>query len=368
MKLFIALLLSAALAAPPKETLPAVTVTLAAAGDNLIHSTIYKNARTQNGYDFSSVYTEVQGIISSADVAYINQETPLGTENFSGYPKFCSPKQVADALAGAGFDVIGVCNNHMLDRGDTGLAKTRDHLLATAEAVCGYDGESIAVIERKGIKLAFVGFTYSTNCDGYSDVPRLSEGLVRRLVAKAEEIADVTVCTVHWGDEYDSGRYLEKFQITEKQRYYSDLMAECGAELILGTHPHVLQEIEWIEKDGRKTLCVYSLGNFLSNMRYGAQMLGGIFTVSITKRGNSIELEAPKLIPTVCHFNQMHRGYKIYPLAEYTDALASVHGTNDEANEKRFCLENIIINYENNIGAEFRPENYRKGIEKNDQP
>lgn len=364
MKAFIAMLALAAMLIPPARANGETVVTLAAAGDNLIHSSIYKNAKTSGGYDFSSVYAGIKEIISSADVAFVNQETPLGTENFSGYPKFCSPRQVGDALVSAGFDVIGIANNHMLDRGDGGLDKTRDYLISKAEDVCGYDSSHIAVVTRKGIKIAFVGMTYSTNCDGKSDVPRLSEPLVRRLLEKARGLADFVVCTVHWGDEFDSGAYSEKFRISDKQRYFATLMAECGADLILGTHPHVLQEIEWINCGSRKTLCVYSLGNLLSNMRYGAQMLGGIFSAEIVKREDGIFIRSPELIPTVCHFSESHRGYRIYPLSEYTDSLASVHGTGDERNELPFCVKTLVLYYENNIAAEFRTDDYKEGMKK----
>ena len=199
MKKIIALLLLLALGLPSRAGAGETVVTIAAAGDNLIHSSIFRDAKTDSGYDFSPIYGKVSQIISSADVAYINQETPLGTSGFSGYPHFCTPCEIADNLISVGFDVIGIANNHMLDRGDDGLRFTRDYIAERAEAVIGYDRDSIAVVERKGIKLAFVQMTYSTNCDGQSDIPRLSFSLCERLVKRAKEKADAVIVCVHFG-------------------------------------------------------------------------------------------------------------------------------------------------------------------------
>ena len=355
------MILSAAIAAVRMITPVPTAVTLASAGDNLIHSPIYKSVRTRDGgYDFTPIYSEVRDVISSADVATVNQETPLGEENFSGYPKFCSPRQVGDALAWAGFDVISIANNHMLDRGDAGLEYTKNYLSSAVEAVVGYDRETVAVVERGGIKLGFIAFTYSTNCDGYSDIPRLSEENVRALCEKARPMCDVLICSVHFGDEFDSGEYVGHFEPTDSQKAYAALLAGCGVDIILGSHPHVLQRIEWLECDGHRTICAYSLGNFLSNMRYGVQMLGGIFRVCISKQGGKIILYNPELIPTVCHFTSAHSGYKIIPLSEYSDAMCRAHGTQDEWNEKPFSMKTLYDYYIGNIPEEFRSADIQK--------
>lgn len=368
MKKIIALLLLLAAVLPSQAGTRETVVTIAAAGDNLIHSSIFRDAKTDAGYDFSPIYEKVSGIVSGADIAYINQETPLGTSDFSGYPHFCTPCEIADNLAAVGFDVIGIANNHMLDRGDDGLRFTRDYISKRAEAVIGYDRDSIAVVERKGIKIAFVQMTYSTNCDGQSDIPRLSFSLCEKLIKRAKEAAEAVIVCVHFGDEFDSGRAMSVFPTSEKQEEYARFIAGCGADIIIGTHPHVLQRTEWIERDGGgRTLCVYSLGNFLSNMRYGAQMLGGILTAEIVKGKDGITVRSPKIIPTVCHFNGMHKGYKIYPLCEYSDKLCALHGTGDEKNERKFSMEALKNYYESNVAPEFRCDKYIKEEDTNDK-
>ena len=368
LKRIIAVLLLLAASVMPQATANETVVTLVAAGDNLIHSSIFRDAKTAEGYDFSPMYKYVSDIISSADIAYINQETPLGKSNFSGYPHFCTPCEMADNLVSVGFDVIGIANNHMLDRGDEGLRFTRNYLAERAEAVIGYDRDSVSVIERKGIKVAFAQMTYSTNCDGESDIPRLSFSLAEKLIKKAKRLADVTVMCVHFGDEFDSGRAMSVFPVNEKQEEYARFMANCGADIIIGTHPHVVQKTEWIPRDdGGKTLCVYSLGNFLSNMRYGAQMLGGMLTAEIVKSNGEVFVRSPEIIPTVCHFDGMHKGYRIYPLCDYSDKLCALHGTGDEKNERRFCMETLKDYYESNVAPEFRYDKYIKKEEKHDK-
>ena len=344
--------------------LPPRAITLAAAGDNLIHSSIFKDAATGGGYDFTPIFSEIKDIISSADIAYINQETPLGEANYSGYPRFCTPKQIGDALADAGFDVIGIANNHMLDQGDAGLKFTREYLSSVAENVVGYTEDDYAIVERNGIKVGFAAFTYSTNCGGKTPIPRLNEKTVRKLLPSVRAKCDVLGVLAHFGDEFDSGRYVERFEPSERQEFFARLFSECGADIVIGTHPHVIERAAWIEDDGRRTLCVYSLGNLLSNMRYGSQMLGCILRVRIIKWMGAIFVVSPELIPTVCHFSSAHTGYKIYPLAEYGDGLALLHGTNDENNEKPFCMETLTLYYEKNIDAEFRAEEYKRGKEK----
>ena len=369
MKKIIALLLLLALGLPSRAGAGETVVTIAAAGDNLIHSSIFRDAKTDSGYDFSPIYGKVSQIISSADVAYINQETPLGTSGFSGYPHFCTPCEIADNLISVGFDVIGIANNHMLDRGDDGLRFTRDYIAERAEAVIGYDRDSIAVVERKGIKLAFVQMTYSTNCDGQSDIPRLSFSLCERLIKRAKEKADAVIVCVHFGDEFDSGRAMSVFPTSEKQEEYARYIADCGADIIIGTHPHVLQRTEWLERsDGGRTLCVYSLGNFLSNMRYGAQMLGGILTAEIVKGKGGVTVRNAKIVPTVCHFNSAHKGYEIYPLCDYSESLCRLHGTCDEKNERGFSMDVLRNYYESNVAPEFRCDEYIKEEDKNDKP
>lgn len=334
-------------------------ITFAAVGDNLIHSSIYREASTGSGYDFSPIYAGVSDFISSFDIAFVNQETPLGADGFSGYPKFCSPYEVADALVGAGFDVIGIANNHMLDQGASGLIRTREYLEHAAELVIGGDDNGYRIIERQGIKIAFLAYTYSTNCDGDIAVPRISEERIRRQVTAAREAADLVFVSMHWGIEYDIGEYVECFYPTTAQERLAELLTELGADVVIGTHPHVMEGIEWkTASNGHKTVVAYSLGNFVSNMRFDKTLLGGILTLDIIKNKDYTYIDNVQIYPIVCHYSTAYTGHKIYFLHDYTDELAKCHGTCKQQNALPFCLETLVKYYENNIPAQFRPENY----------
>ncbi len=334
-------------------------ITFLAAGDNLIHSCIYREASTGGGYDFSPIYGEIAPMVAAADIAFVNQETPLGDSDFSGYPRFCSPYQAGDALIAAGFDVINLANNHMLDRGAEGLIRTRDYLAARAECVIGGDADGFRVVERQGIRIAFLAYTYSTNCDDMIDVPRASEARIRHQMAAARQAADLVFVSMHWGVEYDVGNYVSVFHPTTAQEEMAALLTELHADLVIGTHPHVLEPAEWkTASDGHRTLIVYSLGNLVSNMRFDKTLLGGILTLDIRQKKDYTILYGAKITPVVCHYSQGYTGHKVYFLKDYTDELARVHGTQKQANELPFCRETLIAYYEANIAEEFRPGDY----------
>lgn len=332
-------------------------VSFAAVGDNLIHSSIYKESFSGGGYDFSPIYENVASLISTKDIAFVNQETPLGDCDFSGYPRFCSPYAVGDALVQAGFDVINIANNHMLDRGDAGLIRTKSYLDTIAEAVIG-TGE-IAVVERKGIKIAFLSYTYSTNCDGDFDVPRISKERLCRDMEKARGMAELVFVSMHWGIEYDIGEAVFTFHPTVSQAETAELLTELHADVIIGTHPHVLEGIEWkTASDGHKTLVVYSLGNFVSNMRFDKTLLGGILTLDIMKNKGYTNIVNVRIVPIVCHYSASFTDHKIYFLDAYSDSLFASHGTGRQKNEAPFCRETLLRYYESNIDPEFRFESF----------
>lgn len=335
-------------------------ITFAAAGDNLIHSSIYKEACVDGSYDFSPIYREIAPFLKSFDLTFVNQETPLGADGFSGYPRFCSPFSVGRALVDAGFDVIGIANNHMLDRGADGLIRTREYLSEVAELVIGGDADGCRIVERDGVKIAFLAYSYSTNCDADIPVPRISENLIRRQMAQARATADLVFVSMHWGVEYDVGRYIDRFCPTTHQQTLAELLTELGADVIIGTHPHVLEGIEWkTASNGHKTLVAYSLGNLVSNMRFDKTLLGGILTLDIIQNKDYTYIDSARILPIICHYSTAYTGHKVYFLRDYTDEMAECHGTNRHGNELPFCRETLIRYYENNVPPEFRAEDYK---------
>ena len=308
-----------------------VTVKLCAVGDNLIHSPIFKSCKTQDGYNFDDIYTDIIPYIKDADVAAINQETIFveATQTFSGYPSFGTPEEVGSSLVKAGFNLITHATNHTYDRGYNALMHTINYweshkgvdVLGINETES--EQQEIFVWEKDGLKIAMLNFTYGLN--GYklpSDKPYLVNILDRgelnaSLLKKAEELSDITVVFVHFGTEYTHTP-------TAEQKRDVEFLCENGADVIIGGHPHVIQPTaEHISQNGNKAVVFYSLGNFVSNQSGASKILGGMANVTITKENGVAKVSSYEMLPTVTHASGGK--YKAYMLSDYTDELAKKH-------------------------------------------
>ncbi|MBP3536510.1 MAG: CapA family protein [Muribaculaceae bacterium] len=260
------------------------------AGDAMQHKAQLEAARTASGkYDYSQCFKDISGIIGCADYAVVNLETPVGPEPHSGYPCFNAPAEYVDALAEAGFDMFLTANNHTLDRGAKGLRLTIRELDARGlDHVGTYSNDSARatalpkVVKVGSFRVGFLNYTYGTNGieprDGvvvdYIDRERIKNDVQAVRNAGAELVA---VC-VHWGDEY-------KLLPNIAQRHLADFLEAIGVDMIIGGHPHVIQPMEFRKNryhSEKEVALVYSLGNFLSNMktpdtRGGAMLHVGLF-------------------------------------------------------------------------------------------
>ncbi|MDE7194848.1 MAG: CapA family protein, partial [Oscillospiraceae bacterium] len=262
--------------APTAEPAPEPkTVSFCAVGDNLIHSPIYYQAFGGGGYDFTDAYSGVADIIANADVAVINQETLICNDMYepSNYPYFNSPTALGDHMMALGFDVFTLANNHCLDYGEQGLSYSLDYWDSRNAVTAGVyrneeDKSKIRTAEFGGVTFSFLSYTESLN--GLS-LPADSEMIIGNAndldgmisdIKAAKELSDVCVVALHWGVE-GSG------VIEDRQREYARELAEAGADIIIGNHPHVLRGIEMIERSDGETLCAYSLGNFISAQNSG---------------------------------------------------------------------------------------------------
>lgn len=333
--------------APAETTEPVpqfATVNIVAVGDNLIHSSLYKQANERaggEGYDFEYAYQNIKSIISAADMAVINQETLICNDVFapSTYPLFNSPTQLGDHMLDIGFDVFTIANNHTLDKGTDGLSACLDYWDSRENAiVCGAyrnaeDRDNIRTGEFNGITFSFLSYTESLNglrlpqgspliIGDSNDVDTMVSE-----IKKAKEISDVCIVALHWGVENSD-------VISDWQRTVAKQLSDAGADIIIGNHPHVLRNIEEIEReDGSVTLCAYSLGNFISAQSVGQNLIGGIlkFSVSIRIDENAEKGQRPiigrtELVPIVTHYEGSYKNVRIYPLSEYTRELADSHG------------------------------------------
>jgi poly-gamma-glutamate synthesis protein (capsule biosynthesis protein) len=319
-------------AAPPPETIN--TLTLVATGDNLFHETIIDSSLKNGVYDFTPVYSEIKNIIESADLAFINQETVMGGAKFSysGYPAFNTPQSLAKTIADTGFDIVNQANNHAMDMGKTGLIATLD-LWDTIEGItvigARKTGDSARIITKNNIILGFLSYTYGLNgialpADNPNLVSLINKSKMETEIDALRPLCDFLIVSMHWGDEYK----------TEPGKTQTDLalfMAEHGVDLIIGHHPHVLQRAQTITlEDGRKTFCIYSLGNFVSNQRENERIIGGMLAVTFTKKTQEDETKELYIsdfgmIPVICHFDRGFINTKVYPLYSYTEELLKNH-------------------------------------------
>lgn len=355
------------------------TVSVAAVGDNLIHSSLYKQAATRYGtahdgkagYDFEFAYKNIETLIRRADIAIINQETLICNDVFepSTYPRFNSPTALGDHMIDIGFDVFTIANNHTLDKGTEGLSACLDYWDSRKPSVvCGAyrnaeDRANIRTADYGGITFSFLSYTESLNGLSLPAGSELSIGdaydieTIKSEIAAAAEISDVCVVALHWGVENSD-------IISDYQRNTAKILADAGADIIIGNHPHVLRNIEEIErKDGSKALCAYSLGNFISAQNVGKNLIGGVlkFDVSIRIDEEAEQDQNPvigniELVPVITHYDGNYRDVRLYPLSNYTRELAESHGVK---NMSRFGYDYIFEVLEKNISKEyFDPDDY----------
>ena len=320
-----------AVATPPSEASSSTEATLTAVGDIMMHkpqTTAGYRAATKS-YSFDHFFTEVKEFLEGGDWVIGNLETPLaGAEaGYSGYPRFNAPAALAQALKKAGFNILVTANNHTLDQGKKGLLKTLAHiqqqgLQPVGTASSPQEAAKVLMVEKRQIKMGILAYTYGTNG---IPIPKGQDYLVtlidkqkiKKDIAKAQQLgADIVTVALHFGTEYQRKPNTQQ----------KSLVAHCiqaGADIVLGSHPHVVQPyevFELTEKSGkkRKAVAIYSLGNFISNQRQKYRALGLIFNVKVRKEWpqGTTSIIGVDAVPTWVHRYQQgkRRRYRILPL------------------------------------------------------
>lgn len=285
------------------------TVSLVMVGDNLIHSSIYKDAKRLaggNGYDFKPIIEYIKEKVQNYDLAYYNQETVLGGSELgvSDYPTFNSPQEAGDAMLDAGFNIVSLATNHTMDRGEKAVLASVDYwkkheneALVAGSYSSEEERNKVQIREKNGIKYAMLSYTYGTN--GIS-VPKGKEYLVnvwptnlslndpakdteyqnykeqvKKDIEAVRSQVDVLMVAMHWGVEYTH-------EPTAYEKDSAQFLADNNVDIIIGAHPHVIQPVTWIDD----TLVIYSLGNFVSaqlqDQNYN-KMVGLMTSVDINK-------------------------------------------------------------------------------------
>ena len=315
-------------------------IRMTAIGDIMCHNSQYKDAydSVTKTYDFSYVFSDIKEYISSADIAIGNLETTFaGKERgYSNYPRFNTPEQLAKNLKDCGIDVVSTANNHCMDTNYTGLVSTLKYLDEAGIAHTGTNETAenqneILIKDIKGIKIAFLSFTYGTNgipipSDKKFAVNLIDEDLILKQIKLAkEQNSDLICASMHWGIEY-------QLKQNKEQEKLKDLLFNNGVDIILGSHPHVLQPMEKQTvtlEDGTTKDCfvIYSLGNFMSGQTKENTRSSIILNIDITKNGETGQTSLNKV--------------EYIPIYMYKSATASIK------KYKVLDIEKVLINYEN---------------------
>ncbi|MEG3894414.1 MULTISPECIES: CapA family protein [unclassified Microcoleus] len=307
---------------------------LIAVGDIMMHSTQKRSGydAKKKTYNFDSFFAPVKSILSTGDWVIGNLETPLAGSDaggYTGYPLFNAPAQLADAAKKAGFNILTTANNHALDRGEKGVIRTianlRDRKIAsTGTATSTAEASRTLISTKNNISLAMLAYTYGTNGIPIPKgkdylVSLINEKKIIKDIAKArKQGADIIAISLHFGDEYQRQPNTQQKQLVEN-------LLKAGADIILGSHPHVVQPYKIFKFPGkhgktRKAVAIYSMGNFISGQTKDYTNLGVILQVNIRKKFpvKTTEITSIKTIPTWVHRYTLNNQvkYRVLPLEQ----------------------------------------------------
>lgn len=306
----------------PKKQEPQI-VKIAAFGDTMMHSPQIKSGIKPDGsYQFDHFFTEVKPYLSLADLTIGNFETTLAgpEKGYKGYPQFNAPDEIADALKNSGVDLVSTANNHSMDTGEEGVKRTYQVLkqkgilpVGTAPSA---EEKKPTIVKKKGITFAFLAYTESTNG---LPVPADKPYLVNRIDPEqiAEDIkeskaqgAEFVIVSLHFGMEYQR-------KPNEQQIKIANQVLQDGADVILGSHPHVLQHMEKVKVAGKDKLIIYSMGNFISNQSDPHTDEGIVLYFDVEKdpKTKQVQLKETSYLPTFVHkyHENGKRNYVIIP-------------------------------------------------------
>lgn len=332
-------------------------VTLVAVGDNLIHNTLIAAGEQEDGtLNYDSFYQDMKPYISSADIAVINQETVLGGSDYqyTGYPVFNSPQEIGEACINAGFDVFTLATNHAMDVGANGIEKECEffskHKNITHFGRYSSEAEynTIAYVQKNGLTIAMLNYTYGTNGISIPDdkpylVSMLDKEKIKSDIEKARKNADVVIVFPHWGTE-------NSHEVNDSQREYVKMFSDLGVDIVIGTHPHVLQPVEWVknEETGKQMIVYYSLGNFISHQINLNQMCGGMAELTIERKNGEITVTSAKLAPVIDFYTRTDNGFRfsVYKYGDYTDELGQIQAQKGATKEYFGNLSQKIVSEE----------------------
>ena len=322
-------------------------MSLVTVGDCLIHGAVYMDAKTgTDTYDFSDMISLVKPMIENYDLKYYNQETIIGGKNLgvSHYPRFNSPDEIGDNMVDLGFNLVSLANNHALDKDEAGILYSNEYWKGKNVITAGTYSSSemrddIKVYEQNGIKYAFLAYTTSTNG---LNVPAGKDYLInvysdeqaKEDIDKIKDKVDVIIVSMHWGDEY----VLEP---TESEKEIAQYLSSLGVNLIIGSHPHVIQPVGYVND----TLVIYSLGNFLSGQRPMGidKTIGLLVGMDIVVKDDKVTFENIEKSLLYTYSTTRDTNYKVYPFKDLNDSILSGY---QELETKYMAIVNKEVTYD----------------------
>ena len=317
-----------------KEEEKVKKLSLIMVGDNLIHDKIYNYYYNNGSYDFRDVFSFIKPIVSKYDLAYYNQETILGGSEIgvSSYPAFNSPYEVGDAMIDTGFNLVSLATNHTLDRGEVAVLNSRNYwngksdVLAVGSYSSMEERNKIEIREKNGIKYTMLNYTYGTNgipvpsgkdylvniwpvtgSNYVNDSAYQSyKSVVKEDIERVRDKVDLLIVAMHWGVEY-------KYDANGYQEDAAKYLESLGVDIIIGTHPHVIEPITYIND----TLVIYSLGNFISahevvNM---GNRIGLMSSLDVTLDNNKITISNLNNELLYMYYTSDYKDFKIIPFS-----------------------------------------------------
>lgn len=357
------------------------SIHVVAVGDNLVQQCVYQSAQAHSNdgtsYNFDYCYDNIKPLING-DLNIINQETLICGDGFevSGSNfNFNSPVELGDAVVGMGFNVITMCNNHLLDKGESGLNGCLNYWDQKMQQypdilACGVYRDyvdmqqHIRTKEFNGKTVAFLSYTENTNGYSLPDNSELEivytsqEDIIQQQIAAAKEIADVVVVTCHWGVE-------DTYNVTDGVKALAQKIIDWGGDVIIGTHPHVAQTMEYLTRpDGTQGFVFYSLGNFISAQTDNMNLIGELVDFNIVaKEDGSVTIEDVKVSPVITQFDDgRESNLRLYPYSMYTDELAAQHGlpycsSSTGPSYQVWSMEKIRELFDTSVPEQFRNYN-----------
>lgn len=314
----------------PSPTPETTSATMFIAGDALLHTAIEYDVQTaENQYDFT-LLDRIAPIAEQYDLSYYNQETILGGDDLgiSSYPQFNGPQSWGEYMIASGFNLVSLANNHCLDMGTYGLtnsvnywkAKEAEGIVSDGTYLTQEDHDAVKIHEVNGIRYAFISYTYGMNGilpeeDYYVACYDGNEQELLDKIKRADEEADVVITAIHWGIEYQNTP-------SEEQTVLAQEMADAGADIIIGNHPHTIQPVQWLNNG--KTICFYAMGNLVAAQyeESRVEMMGALRIDKTVNPDGSIDISINDVKTDLmyCYCDSSWKNFDVIPFSEMDEA------------------------------------------------